>query len=154
MTKPPHGKSTIGLLQFRGLLDYCRRALVIVSYPILFLPSTVSRSHRLPFLAYFKPFGQPLCYSACTCYTCRTSSSLLPLSLVPKCLFRSRVRLPPRYATSAARSRRDCDVTSPLFPELLGEPDRISRLLRNYLTGTRQEGRDREDSGRVTSAPT
>ena len=38
------------------------------------------------------------------------------LSLVPKCHFRPRVRLLPRYATSATRSRRDCDVTSPPLP--------------------------------------
>ena len=113
-----------------------------------------------------KPFGQPLCYSACTSYTCRTSTSLIALSLVPKCLFRPRVPLLPRYATSATRCRRDCDVTSPLLSQLLGEPnrisrrlpdypnDRISRLLQNYLTGTRREGRDREDSGNMTSSPT
>ena len=79
---------------------------------------------------------------------------------------RPRVRLLPRYATSATRTRRDCNVTSPLPPYLLGEPDRISRplrnyptdrislLLRSYPTGTRREGRDREDQGSMTSTPT
>ena len=46
-------------------------------------------------------------------YGCLTSISLLALSLVSKYLFRPRVRLLPRYATGATRSRRDCDVTSP-----------------------------------------
>ena len=78
-------------------------------------------------LAYVKPFGQPLCYVPFTSYTCRTSTSFLALSLVPKCLLRPRVQLHLRYATNATRSRRDCDVTSPLPPQLLGES-------RPYLT--------------------
>ena len=131
-----------------GLLS---RALVIVSYPMLFLPPAVSPSHRLPHLAYSKPFGQPLHYSPCTPYRFLTSIFPLALSLVSKYLFRPRVRLLPRSATGATRSRRDCDVTLAPPPSLLGEPDRMSPLLRNYLTGTRREGRDREDSGIMTS---
>ena len=95
-----------------------------------------------------------MCYSTCTPCTRRTSTFPLSVSLVPKCLLWPQVWSLPQYATSARRTRRDCDLTSPRPPLLLGEPDRISRLLRNYPTGTKREGRDREDFGRMTSAPT
>ena len=85
--------STIRLLQFRVHLDCCRRALVILSYPILFFPQAVSPSHRLPLLAYLIPFWQPLCYSACIPYTRRTSTSLLDVT---------RSEMPPPAATAVA----------------------------------------------------
>ena len=129
--------STIRLLQFGGLLDCRCRALVIVSYPILFLPPAVSPSHRLPRLAYVIPLWHPLCYSACTSCTRRISTSFLSVSPVPRHLLRPASVVAPPNSTSARRTRRDCDRTSPLPPQLLGEPDRISRLLRSYQTGTK-----------------
>ena len=104
MTKPPNGRSTIRLLQFRRLLDDCRRALVIVSYPILIYPPTVSPSHRLPLLAYFKTFGQPLCYSARTSYTCRPPP-LFSLST------RSEMSLP-TASVAAPPIRNECNAIS------------------------------------------
>ena len=85
--------STIRLLQFGGLLDCRCRALVIVSYPILFLPPAVSPSHRLPRLAYVIPLWHPLLFRVYVLYA--SDLHLLSLSIT-------------RSETSPAACKRGC----------------------------------------------
>ena len=79
--------------------------------------------------AYTKPFWHPLYYFACSPCTRRTSTFPLSVSLVPKCLLRPQVWLLPQCATCARRTRRGGDLTSPLSPSLLGEPERVVLVL-------------------------